>query len=183
ALTLDLHNELVDLHYLTLDFEGAEAAAKVVTERATDVLDTIRVYEIRIQYYVGQNRMQLAIDTVKEVLGVLDIPLTDELPADMSVGVLEHLPEMTDPRYLAAMRILMSSMPAVYIAAPDLLPLVSFTMVRLTVNHGVSRITSYAYSLYALIMAGVLGHFDVGFQFAQLALQELEKSKAVELES
>jgi len=182
-LTLDLYNELVDMHYLTLDFEGAESAAKVVTSKARNVIDTIRVYEIRIQYYVGQNRMLLAIDTVKEVLELLEVPLTDELPEDMQVAVLQGLPPMTDPRYLAAMRILMSSMPAVYIAAPEILPLVSFTMVRLTVRHGTSRMAAYAYSLYALIMAGVLGHHDVGFSFAQLALAELEKFKAVELES
>ena len=182
-LALALYTELVDLEYLTLDFERAEDAAQVVTNNARTVLDRIRVYEIRIQYYVGQNRMPLAIDTVKEVLALLEIPLTDELPADLDVARLDDLAPMTDPRYLAAMRILMSSMPAVYIAAPELLPLVSFTMIRLTVNHGESRIACYAYSLYALIMAGVLGEFDVGFEFAQLALRVQQKVEAVELES
>lgn len=182
-LALALYTELVDLEYLTLDFESAEAAADIVTAHARTVIDRIRVYEVRIQYYVGQNRMPLAIETVKEVLELLEIPLSDELPDNLDVTQLDDLQPMTDPRYLAAMRILMSSMPAVYIAAPELLPLVSFTMIRLTVNHGESRIACYAYSLYALIMAGVLGEFDVGYAFGQLALRVQQKVQAVELES
>ena len=182
-LSLELQSELVDLEYLTLDFEAAELASKVVIDHARDVLDQIRVYEIRIQYYVGENRMQLAIDTVKEVLELLEVPLTEDLPENLDVDALGDLPHMTDPRYLAAMRILMSSMPAVYIAAPELLPPVSFTMVRLTVQHGTSRMACYAYSLYALILAGVLSEFETGFKFAQLALEEQEEWHAVELES
>ncbi len=179
----EIQSELVDLEYLTLDFEAAELTSKAVIDNARDVLDQIRVFEIRIQYYVGENRMQLAIDTVKEVLELLEVPLTADLPEGLDVDALGDLPHMTDPRYLAAMRILMSSMPAVYIAAPEILPAVSFTMVRLTVEHGTSRMACYAYSLYALITAGVLAQFETGFKFAQLALEEQEEWQAVELES
>ncbi len=182
-LALDLYTEVVDLEYLSLDFEEAETASRIVVEHARSVLDRIRVYETRIQYYVLQNRMQAAIDTVKEVLEMLEVPLTEELPADLDPEAISALPAMTDARYLAAMRILMSSMPAVYIAAPGLLPSVSFTMVRLTVRHGSSRIAAYAMSLYALIMAGVLGNYDVGFRFGELSLQLLERFQATELES
>jgi predicted ATPase/signal transduction histidine kinase/tRNA A-37 threonylcarbamoyl transferase component Bud32 len=182
-LTLDLHNEVVDLEYLTLNFDGAEAVAGIVVANARHVLDRIRVYETRIQFYVGQNRMQLAIDTVKEVLEILEVPLTTDLPADHNPQLIAALPTMTDPRYIAAMRILMSSMPAVYIADPGLLPAVSFTMIRLTVEHGSTRFASYAASLYALIMGGVLGHFDVGMGFSTLALELLERFQATELES
>jgi predicted ATPase/signal transduction histidine kinase/tRNA A-37 threonylcarbamoyl transferase component Bud32 len=183
ALCLDLYSEVVDLLYLTLDFEAAEAAATVVLERARDVVDTIRVYEIRIQYSVGQNKMHEAIATVKEVLAVLGVELTDEAPGELDLAALDSLPPMTDPRSLAAMRILMSSMPAIYIAATELLPAVSYAMVRLTVAHGVSRTAPYAWSLYSLVLTAFFGRFEEGFAFGRLALRELERTEARELES
>lgn len=182
-LALALYSVLVEIEYLTLHFDRAEAAATIVLERAKDVLEKIRVYETRIQYYVSQNKMREAIDTVIEVLGVLGVPVNDSLPAELDVEALADLPEMTDPRMLAAMRILMASMPAVYIADPGLLPAISFTMVRLTVEHGNSKIASYAYALYALIQSGVLGNFEVGYRFGKLALSLLDRFEAIELES
>ena len=182
-LSLSLYTDLVDVEYLTLHFDRAEAAANLVLGRARSVLETIRVYETRIQFYVSQNKMHEAIDTVLEVLRVLEIPVDQSLPADLRVESLAELGEMTDPRMLAAMRILMASMPAVYIANPGLLPAISFTMVRLTVEHGTSRTAPYAYALYALIQSGVLGNFAVGYQFGKLALALLEKVEAAEIES
>lgn len=183
-LTLDLHIELVELEYLTIHFVRAEAAATQVIEHARDVLEKIRVYETRIQFYVSQNRMLAAIDTVKEVLAMLDVPLSDTFPEGLEdIGALADKPPMVEPRKLAAMRILMSSMPAVYIAAPALLPAVAFTMVRLTVTYGNSRYAAYGYSLLALIQCGVLGHIDVGNRYADLAMQLLDSYQAKEIES
>ncbi len=182
-LSLGLYGDLVEIEYLTLHFDRAEAAANVVLARARDVLETIRVYETRIQFYVSQNKMHEAIDTVLEVLKMLGVAVDESLPGSLDADRLSALPEMSDPRKLAAMRILMASMPAVYIANPGLLPAISFTMVRLTVEHGNSRIAPYAYALYALIQSGVLGNFDTGYRFGRLALSLLEKFQAVELES
>lgn len=199
-LALDLHIELVELEYLTIHFDRAESAANVVIAHARDVLEKIRVYETRVQFYVSQNRMLQAIDTVKEVLALLDVPLADTPPEGLDdllaaaearegaearrrVEELADLPPMVDPRMLAAMRILMSSMPAVYIAAPAMLPAVAFTMVRLTMRWGNSRFAAYAYSLHALILCGVLGRIDAGNRLAELAMHLLEKYEAKDLES
>lgn len=183
-LTLDLHIELVELEYLTIHFDRAEAVATVVLQHAREVLEKIRVYEARIQFYVSQNRMLRAIDTVKEVLAILDVPLLDALPEGIDdIQALVNKPPMLDPRKLAAMRILMSSMPAVYIAAPALVPAVAFTMVRLTVDYGNSRYAAYGYSLLAFIQCGVFGQIDAGNRTADLAMQLLERYQAKEIES
>jgi predicted ATPase/signal transduction histidine kinase/tRNA A-37 threonylcarbamoyl transferase component Bud32 len=191
-LALDLYSELAELEYLTIHFDRAEAAAQVVIEHAHNVLEKIRVYETRIQFYVSQNRMLLAIETVKEVLSLLGVSLVDAPPAGLErtpdgaprdIAALIELPPMVDPVSLAAMRILMTSMPAVYIAAPQLLPAVAFTMVQLTLEHGNSSFAAYGYSLYGLILCGVLGQIEKGDRFSELAMRLLERYEAKELES
>jgi GAF domain-containing protein len=100
-----------------------------------------------------------------------------------SVEDLEKLPEMTDPNKLAALRILMSSASAAYIAAPQLFPLIVCHIVRLSVKYGNAPLSGFGYVTYGLILVGALGQIKSGYQFGQFAQRLIERLQARELKA
>ncbi|WP_437646722.1 AAA family ATPase [Sorangium sp. So ce362] len=181
-LSLAVYTDLVELEYLTINFERAEACAKIVEERARDVLEKIRVYETRIQFYISQSRMQDAIDVALSVLAMLEVPLSEAPPADVDVSRLAHLPRISNKRMQAALRIMTTVNPAVYLARPDLLPTNAFTMVDLCVRHGNSPLAAFAYSIYGVIQC-LMNNTDQAFELGRLAINLAHTFGAVELES
>jgi len=96
---------------------------------------------------------------------------------------LLNLPEMTDPHKLAAMRILMNIGTAAYIAIPDLLPLLLFNMVKLSVKYGNAPSSTAAYAGYGLILCGALGDIEGGYRFGQLGLRLVDQLQAKEFQA
>ncbi|HSR33689.1 MAG TPA: ATP-binding protein [Anaerolineae bacterium] len=195
-LTLVLHVQAAEAAYVSGDFGQMEALAEVVLERAQSVLDQVAVYEVRIQAYIAQNRLMEAVQTALPVLRLLGMSVPEQVgrrhvllallrtrvdlagkrPAD-----LIELPAMTDPQKLAAMRIVSSVGAATYFAYPELLALLVLKSVSLSVKHGNASESAFAYAGYGLILCGVVGDFDGGYRFGQVALRVLEKLNAREL--
>ncbi|HEY9700942.1 MAG TPA: serine/threonine protein kinase, partial [Allocoleopsis sp.] len=78
----------------------------------------------------------------------------------------------------AALRILSSLVSPAYMTAPTLLPLIILEMVNLSFTYGNDPLSSFAYGLYGLLLSGVLGDIDTGYQFGKLALNIVEKFQA-----
>ncbi|GET39690.1 trifunctional serine/threonine-protein kinase/ATP-binding protein/sensor histidine kinase [Microseira wollei] len=193
SLTLPLYVEAVEAEYLNTNYERSHQLADVALQQAETLLDRVKVYEIIIQSYVAQNQMESALDTALEVLNKLGVSLpknpsqqyiNDMLPKlhGQQIEDLANLPEMTDANQLAAMRILMNVTSTAVIAYPSLLPLVVFTMVNLSIQHGNSAIAAHAYTFYGILLCAMLQDIDSGYRFGQLALQMLDKFDAKQLE-
>ncbi|MEH2382866.1 MAG: AAA family ATPase [Nostoc sp.] len=182
-LTLDLHVETVEAEYLNTNFEQAEALFTSVISNTKTILDAVKVYEKKIQFYVAQNRMREALDLDLQVLEMLGVSLSQTPPAELTIEELVNLPEMTDAHKLAAMRILMTAMPPAYLADPALLPLIAFTMVDLCVQYGNSSFAAYAYGFYGLILCGPLKDIESGYRFGKLSLKILDQFNASEIKS
>ncbi len=186
-LTLALHVEAVEAEYLRTNFERAALLAEIVLERAKTLLEKVRVYELKIQFYNAQNQMLKALDIGLQVLELLGVSLSS-IPSHGHLQVelpeltnLENLPVMKDPYKLAAMRILKGISSSVFIAKPELLPQVILTMVNLCIKHGYSALSSYAYVWYATLLCGRMGNLDAGYHAGQLALRLLQQFDAREL--
>jgi predicted ATPase/serine phosphatase RsbU (regulator of sigma subunit)/tRNA A-37 threonylcarbamoyl transferase component Bud32 len=189
-LILALHVEAAESAYLSGNFEPMEALLQVVLQYAKTLLDTVKVYEIRIQSYITQNKMLEAVEIGLHVLNLLEVSLPKN-PNQLQIilGLLQtkitlgrkriedlgDLPEMTDPYPLAAMRIISSIDTAAYIAVPKIFPLLVFKQIYLSVKYGNTVVSAYAYATYGLILCGVVGDIEVGHQFGKLALALLER--------
>lgn len=182
-LTLDLHVETVEAEYLNTNFEQAEALFISVISNSKNMLDAVKVYETKIQFYIAQNQMREALDLDLQVLEMLGVSLSQTPPAELTIEELVNLPEMTDNHKLAAMRILMTAMPPAYLADPALLPLIAFTMVDLCVQYGNSSFAAYAYGFYGLILCGSLKDIESGYRFGKLSLQILDQFNAKQIKS
>ena len=185
ALTLNLYVEAAETQYLHGYFEKAQQLVAVVIEGGNNLLDKIPAYETKIQIYISQNRLDIAIETALYLLEELGYPLlslpdeswTLSLPA---IADLPSIPEMTDPKQLAAMRILANITHAVYVGKPDLFGPVVLTMVSLALEYGISSLAAIAYSSYGWLMAGVGGNIDLAYQAGLLSLRLLEQLDARE---
>ncbi len=190
ALTLSLYESAAEAAYLSTDFEQMKRLAEVVRTKAKSLLDKVNVYEVEISACIGQNRQLEAIEMGLQVLKLLGVRLNKSpSQSDIQLGLEEtlslllgkpiedliDLPPMTEPTKLAAMRILSSLTPAVFVAIPQLMPLIAFKMVDLSVKYGNTELSTHAYANYGLILCGIVGDIDSGYQFGQLASKLLSR--------
>ncbi|XYH97522.1 AAA family ATPase [Sorangium sp. So ce1128] len=181
-LALAIYTDLVELEYLTINFDRAEACAQIVVDHARDVLEKIRVYETRIQFCISQNRMDEAIQLAMSVLTMLEVPLREVPPPDVDAARLAQLPPMTDERMQAAIRIMSSVIAAVYLARPALMPVIAFTMVDICTRHGNSPLAAFAYLIYGVVQC-LMNRTDDAFALGRLAIDLTRQFRATELES
>ena len=197
-LTLALYVEAAEVAYLNTDFEQMEIFAQVVLHQARTLLDKVKIYEVKIQAYTAQNKLPEAVKTALTVLKLLGVRFPEK-PNKLNIllGLIRtkialigkriedliNLPEMTDPYKLAAARILVCVGSAAYLTIPELFPLLVFKTVNLLVKHGNASVSPVAYASYGIILCGVMGDIDSGYQFGKLALRLSERFNAKELKA
>ncbi|MEO0840613.1 MAG: serine/threonine-protein kinase PknK, partial [Cyanobacteria bacterium J06643_5] len=197
-LTLKLYQEAVEAAYLTTKFEEMNQLVKEIHSSAKTLLDRIKVYEVEIQAHMAQNQYLEAIDIGFQVLKLLGIefpetPTQSDIEAGMAKTFanlgqrnpleLIDIPVMSDDSKLAALRILNCVFPCAYQAAPQLLALLVMEQVNLSMTYGNSPISASGYASWALILCGIVGDIETGYQFGQLALSLLERFNSKEIQA
>ncbi|WP_445247626.1 trifunctional serine/threonine-protein kinase/ATP-binding protein/sensor histidine kinase [Microcoleus sp. OTE_8_concoct_300] len=198
-LTLALHQEAAEAVFLSGDVEGMQRFVEIVQNCAKTLLDKIKVYELQIQAYIGQNRLLEAVSTGLQALKLLEVEFPSQpSPSDIGQALGEtaailnglriedliDLPQMTEPYKLATIRLLSSIFTPAYLgAAPELVPLAVCKQVTLSVQYGNASVSPFAYANYALLLCGIVGDIDSGYQFGQLALSLLSKLNAQEIKA
>lgn len=192
-LTLALYETATEVSYLNGRFEDMERWAETVLRQAQSLLDKIKVYEVKIQAYASQNKLMQSVLTALQVLQLLGVklpPKPDKLKvllallstkftlAGKNIETLIDLPEMVEPEQRAIMRIIRSVGSPAYLATPELMPLLAFAGVNLSLQYGNMAESAYGYASYGVILCGVLENIDQGYQFGKLALNVLEKFNA-----
>ncbi|MEG4055474.1 MULTISPECIES: AAA family ATPase [unclassified Microcoleus] len=197
-LSLQLHQEAAELAYIVGDFEQMESLGNLVLTNAKTVLDRVKTIEVKMGTHAAQNQLDMAINLGLKILRELGV----KLPAkpnnlDSIIGLLEvkltlagkriedlaNLPQGSDPAKQAALRILSFMTTVAYGVAPQLMPLIVFKQVILSVKYGNYPESLHAYAVYGLILCGVVGDIEGGYKFGQLALRMLEQFGKPELKT
>jgi PAS domain S-box-containing protein len=160
-LSLSLHNENGHLAALTGKFEQVDATAELIQAKVKNILDKNRIDMIRIEAETMQynlpKALQFGLQALKD-LGV-DIPmqptdannqkvkdrLTDILSKRSNINWAD-LPEMTDKTALAKSALLASLMSTSYVGHPPIYAIVSYSNAILTLEHGVSPWSPFAFT-------------------------------------
>ncbi|WP_346291377.1 AAA family ATPase [Sphaerothrix gracilis] len=197
-LTLTLHNSAIETAYLNGNFEQMEVWADVVLQQARSPLDTMKVYEVKIQASMAQVKQLEAVEIGLQALARLGVSLpqspslediqrslaqTAACLASQRPQDLLQLPPVTDAEKLAAIRMLTSLGSPCYQAAPNLFPLVICEQVNLTIRYGNSPFAAYSYVCYGVILNGILQDIESAYQFGNLALEVVERFNAVDLKT
>jgi len=182
-LTFSLHIEAVEVEYLNGNFEKSTSLGDFILKQATSLLEKVKTYEIKIQFYISLNQMQAALDTSLLVLEMLGEPLVEKLPEELDIGNLSNLPEMTDPDKLAAMRILVKAITPAFVMNPALLAPIVFTMVNICIRYGNSALSAFAYTFHGLLLCTSIDNIERGYQFGKLGINLVDKLKAKEVKA
>ncbi|MCP4135248.1 MAG: serine/threonine-protein kinase PknK [bacterium] len=196
--THELYREATVAAELSADYEMMEKLAEEVLQNAKTILDTITVYETKIVACVAQNQLLEGIRIGLRVLKKLGMRMPEKpgkiriiyelLSLKISllgktVEKMNNLPEMNDPHKRAIMQIISGIGTSAYYAAPQLLPLVVFNNIRLSVKYGNSIYSPYSYAGFGMIHCGILGDLSTGYAYGKLALSLVEKFNARQIKA
>lgn len=195
-LTLNLYSVAAEAACLNADFTRMERFTEAVLSQAKTALDKVSVYDVKIRGAYNEGKFSDALHIALEVLDLLGVKLpkqpnkvdvlwgllrTKLALGHRSVASLVDLPIMTAPYPKAAMRILSRIGTAAYFALPLLYPLLAFKQISLSLKWGNAAESAVAYSNYGVILCGVVGDINSGYQFCQLALNLLSRLNAREM--
>ncbi|KAL3936581.1 MAG: hypothetical protein SGBAC_008134 [Bacillariaceae sp.] len=192
-LTHGLYNKIAQVTCCLGDFEGTDEAAKAVAQNARSYNDRLQTLMLQIYTYGTRMRLKESIELGLDVLQQLGEPIprnpgTPQILLELfkvkrilkrrSDASIVGLPDITDQTKLSAMGILNLLIAPSFIARPKLLPLVTFRLFKLTLDHGASAVSSVACSGTGLVLANI-GDHDTAYRLGQLALQFIGRYDAV----
>lgn len=196
--TVQIYLSSLEISYINAEFSRANDLLGEILSHAKSQKDIIQAYEFQIPYYFTQNQPIKAIDTALKILRRLKIfiprnPKTIDILISIirvkithrnkQISDLLHLPILSKTDEIAAMRILMAVIPATFVASPELFPIAISRMVEISLKHGNSPYSIFAYNSFGTLQCGALGNFKAGYEYSLLALKLLEKLRASEFKS
>ncbi|WP_254563714.1 AAA family ATPase [Oscillatoria sp. HE19RPO] len=189
-LTLALYGETAEAAYLSGHFERMEQLCEVLLASAQSLIDRVAVYQLKIRARMAQSQLLEAIDIALEALKLLGITFPDqpsqealfngfqETKAALEGGEIEDLidlPDMTDPIHLAVLQLMLAVSIPCFIARVDLLTMMMFKIVCLSVEYGNTKESIPGYALYAIIVGNFFNDIESGYRFGKVALTLVEK--------
>lgn len=188
AFPLELH--LGECEFLTGELEGAARRLAKLSTLAADRVDRATVTSVRVALYTTMDRSDLAVDACLEYLRQVGIPWTahptgDEVKAeyeamwgrldDRPIESLIDLPPMVDPDLGATMDVLNALIPPALFTDKNLYPLAVARVVNLSLQHGNSDASCFAYVWIGGILGSSFGNASACQSFGELALNLVDK--------
>ncbi len=189
-LTLNLYVAATEAAYLNADLDSMELLAAIVLLEAQTILDKIKIYQIQIASHTAQSKMLEAIAVARDALNQLGVELPtvpDEatiakalqtvatLQSGREIEELVDLPVMSDPQTQAAMELFGMLFSTIFGGMPGLLPILSATMVSLSLQFGNAPASTVGYTLHGMVLCAFLGDVKTGYSFGRLALNLLDR--------
>jgi predicted ATPase/signal transduction histidine kinase len=191
-LTYELELHRAECEYLTGVFATAEDRLAALAQRATNLVDRAAVARQRISLYTVLDRLDRATDVGLEFLGHVGIDWSphptrhdvDEEYAQIwqrlggrSIEQLVDLLSMTDPGWRATVDVLVTlSSPAGFMDS-NLNSLVLGRIINLSLEHGHTDGSCFAYVYSNLALGACFGDYRSGFRFAKLGFDLMESRK------
>jgi PAS domain S-box-containing protein len=190
AFALEFHR--AECEFLTNRAAAAEERLRMLllSRRVVNTVELAAVTCLRVDLYTTLNRSERAVDIGLDYLRYLGVdwsphPTEEEVRREYdriwtnmgnrTTEQLIDLPLMSDPASLATMDVLTKLVPVAGHTDARLNSLVVCRMVNLTLEHGSSDGSVFAYVSVALLAAPNLGNYTDGFRFGQLGYELIEK--------
>ncbi len=198
-LSLALARDYQQCAYLTGDHREAEAWVELMLARARTNLDKAKVLSQRTRQYATTGKMRESIQAAIAGLSLLDIATSEDPSqetielelervnanlAGRSIRELIHAPRLTDPQKLVAIELLMEIFPAAFLSASgNLFPYLVLKAVNLSLEHGNSPESAFAYAAHGMLLCGALDDPAQGYEFGKLAVSMNEQFEDIRLKS
>ncbi|ACD16093.1 trifunctional serine/threonine-protein kinase/ATP-binding protein/sensor histidine kinase [Paraburkholderia phytofirmans] len=190
--TFDLYLAFSECEYLVGDFAKADALVDMMLARARSNLDRAKIFSLRIELYqlAGRYDESFAValaalrdfgilfpENDQDIQAALDHALRDVHvnQAGRRVDELVDVPVATDPAIRAIVNLLLQAMNCAFAARPAFYPLITLKAVNLSLQHGNTENSSFAYGNYALMLVSLIGDIPTAVQVSEMSLKLNEK--------
>ncbi|MEG4417260.1 AAA family ATPase [Microcoleus sp. LAD1_D5] len=188
-LTINLYVAAAEAAYLNADLDCMEQMAALVLQEAQTILDKIKIYKIQIVAQTAQSKLLEAIAVARDALLQLGVELPtapDEAKISKALQTLAgqqsgrrieeliDLPVMSDRQTQAAMELLGMLFAPVFQGMPGLMPILSATMVSLSLSFGNTPASTVGYAIHAMVLCAFLEEVETGYSFGRLSLNLLD---------
>lgn len=185
ALTFALYRELAECAYLTGRHATAEELLQLALDHAPSKVARADLYSLRVLAATVAGDWLRALRWGREGLGVFGLEWPLEGLADANeaeaasvmknvgqrrIEELASQPEVEDEETRACMRLVSILGPPAYFFGADVLPFLVTRGANLSLLHGPSPYSAYAYVFYGALHNARTGEYDVGYAFGKLAL-------------
>jgi PAS domain S-box-containing protein len=190
VFSIELHR--AECEFLTGQSMAAKTRLAMLSARAMSTLELAAVTCLRVDLYTILDDFDRAVAVCLDYLRYLGIdwsahPTEEEaqleydyvwsLLGSRAIESLIELPLMTNPTSLSTMDVLTRIISAVFIADENLSSLVICRMVNLSLEHGNSDASCFAYVWFAIIAGPRFGNYKAGWDFGRLGYELVEKRR------
>ncbi|MDB5407616.1 MAG: histidine kinase, partial [Rhodospirillales bacterium] len=189
-LTFSIEYHRADCELLTADLAAAEERLSVLSRRAANLIDVAAVACLRLTLYTTLDRSDRGVEVCLEYLRRGGVhwsphPTKDEVRQEYehiwrqigkrSIEELVDLPLMSVPECCATLDVLTEVVTPALFTDENLLSLVICRMVNLSLQHGNSDGSCFAYVWLGMILGPHFGDYRAGFRFGRLGYDLVEK--------
>jgi PAS domain S-box-containing protein len=189
-LTFALEVNRAECEFLTGELAAAEERLTMLSSRAANTVDQSTVACLRVDLYTTLDRSDGAVAVCLAYLRHLGVDWsphsTDEearreyerIWSQLETRAIEELidlPLMSDPASLATLDLLTRVVPPALFTDAKFLSLVICRMVNLSLEHGNSDGSCFAYVWLGVIAGPHFGDYQAGFRFGRLGYELIEK--------
>ncbi|WP_413166789.1 AAA family ATPase [Capilliphycus salinus ALCB114379] len=190
SLAFELHKERAELEYLNGNFEQAERFIYLTLSHVKTVVEKAEIYNLLVIQHTFRTQYQEAIRVGTTALKLLGFNLSKSqiktaLDAEfievqyrlknLKIYELIDQPELQQPEYKVAIKILSNLEPPAYFTDPDLWSLIVTKMVNISRKYGHISESSFGYATYGLLLILKSQNYQLGYQFVQLAIALSER--------
>ncbi len=196
-LSLSLFSHRCEILYVLGNFSGAEYYFNQVLSHAELPDHLLRIFEAKSSYLMQSYKAQEVIDTGLMILSRLDYPLSPKFNRfylykeifrfkkqmlGKKIKDLIHLPEVTDPRQAAIIRILIIISRACSLNGHPHAMILLFNSMNYILKHGINPYSAYTFSFYGTVLSHLMYDLKNGYEFGKLAVAIVEKFNAARQE-
>lgn len=193
-LTRELVSLCAEVEGYLGQFESMQMHCNEVQMHAKDLSDTFRVHnclqDSYLDRHLNEEALQLGLDLLKELghkfpkgkgsmtLATLSGLVKSKFSMNSRIPErIEALPMMIDPVKIQTMHTLDKCCTAAYLLMHDILALLIFKNVELTLKYGLSQYSPPAFSFMACFLIGVFNDLENAAMLASCAEKMMEKSR------
>ncbi len=191
--TLRLHHEAAEAGMMLGEREDAERWIEISLSKAKYINDRVRAHEIMLNHLSETHQFSETIDYLLKALDEIGYGIKRN-PSKLTIlkefaGVkwqlrnkkiedIPNLPMMEDDRAKAFVKLTVMATISIYGFATDILPIVFFRQVKLSLKYGNSIYSPNSYASYGFALIAFMGDLDKGYRFGKMGMELAEKLDA-----
>ncbi|MBC2716927.1 MAG: AAA family ATPase [Desulfobacteraceae bacterium] len=189
-LIFDIKKHRMECEYLLHNFDNAEKLFQILLDRADSNEDKAAMYNQKMIMLASLAKHEDALKIGATGLRLLGVRLPkragrmDVFHNLLALKIRLHhkeidsllgLPEITDPRLLLILKMMMNLSLSAYFCQPYLASYLALDIFKMTLKHGNSSVSPFAYVIYGAALCAIFKGYTVGYQFGELALKAKNK--------